>query len=195
MSPDERRGCEAFEELVVDYVDGSLDAEQTAAVEAHCARCASCREGLAALREVPLLLRGDDPVPTADWDRQRSGILAVIGEIAAAEDERRRGFDARLLLPLAAALVIALAGLLSLRAGDGARPARAGLAMAIEDPAALAEISEALGEPLVFSEALWAQVIGDSGGESAAAQGESDSPDLDELSDEEVGEVEQMLGV
>lgn len=194
MSLDERHGCEAFEEMLVDYADDSLDAERSDAVEAHCARCAACREALAALREIPLLLRGADPIPAADWGRQRDRILTAIDEIVAAEDERRRGFDARLLLPIAAALVIALAGMLSLRAGD-ARPARAGLAMAIEDPAALAEISETLGEPLVFSETLWAEVTGDLDGGPSAVPDESGPPDLDDLSDEEIGEVEQMLGV
>lgn len=191
-----RPECDAFAETLVDFADGTLDVERAAAVEAHCASCPSCRDGLAALREIPRLLRGADAAaePVVDWTGQRERILDAIDEIVAAENERRRGFDVRLWLPLAAALVIGLAGLMSLRTDDGAGvgPARVGLAMAISDPESFAEISETLGEPVLLSEALWANQFA---AESTHPVGGPPSSDLDSLSDEEIDEVEQLLGV
>lgn len=196
---DRNSACEQLQELVVDYADGTLDAESAAVVEGHCAACEICSQSLAALREIPSLLRGGAEPPAVSWEAQRARIMAVIDGIAEADAARTRGFDVRLLLPLAAAVVIAFAGVISLRSGgvdgSGAQPARAALRLAMEDPLMTAEISDLLGEPLVFSAPLWSEqevvVSGDPWIDPGAAR---TAPTLEELSDEELLEVERMLG-
>ena len=49
--------CRAVVELLMDYVDGLLEAADQAAVEAHFSRCPRCVEFLRSYRETPRILR------------------------------------------------------------------------------------------------------------------------------------------
>ncbi len=89
--------CQA--ELVSGYVDGALDAEETARVAAHLEGCAACREQADAERELRGRLRGlAVPAPRPGFEpalRRRLGRPLAVRA-------------ARLLLPLAAGLAAAL---------------------------------------------------------------------------------------
>lgn len=190
--------CESFQELLVDYAAGTVAAADAARVEGHCASCAECAKALAALREVPLRLRGAGEPPAPDWALQRARILAAVDDIAAASAAASRGVDARLLLPVAAALVIAVAGVLSLRSSEGAnaRPARVALQLVMEDPVVVAELSEVLGEPVLMSAPLWDEQGEIPSGNSWVDGGSAgEPPSLDELGEQELLEIERMLGV
>lgn len=90
-------------------------------------------------------------------------VMDAVAAIVAAEEERARGFDSRMLLPIAVAAVICIAGVVTLwpraRGGAHVRPARAALFMDLEDPRVYAELAELVGEPLVFSERLWTTIV------------------------------------
>ena len=195
---DRDESCRRLEALLVDYVDGNVGDAERDLVDAHCAECPSCTESLVALREIPslLLAEQDGEVGPDHWVRQRSEILAAVEEVL--EAARPRGFDYRLLLPVAAALLIGLAGLLSLRRpGDDvsvAHVARAAFEIEIADPLVQAEVLDVVGLPIHFSETLW-----DEAAESDAENGDqSDDPserlDLGDLEDDEVDEIEDLLG-
>ncbi len=144
---------------MVDYVDGSLTDSVAELVELHCRDCAVCADALVALREVPGMLRAEIAPLPEQLLRQRTEILSAVDELIRAESDRPGGFDVRILLPIAAALVIALAGLISLRSGrhpsDGVALARAAFLFEMEDPQSAAAMSEILGVPLVLSERFW----------------------------------------
>ncbi len=82
-----------------DYLDGELNDDECAAIEAHVARCAQCRSELEAMRDLVESARrlGDHPPPADLW----SGISDRIGE--------RRAPARRPLLVAAAALVVGIA--------------------------------------------------------------------------------------
>ena len=200
--------CSAIQELLVDCVDGEVAADLRDQVDRHCAACEECSVVLAALREIPALLRQDATAatPRAElsgerWRWQHAEIMKAIDSYADEQVARRSGFDVRILLPLAAALIIAVAGILSLqslrRGGEGMMMARAALSIEVEDPLALAEVSEVLGEPLFLWDVLW-----DSADERALESGldfgvatSEESYSIEDLSEEEVVELEEMLGI
>ncbi len=112
------------------------------------------------LRQVQSILTcGEALVPPA-WSDQLSRIMALVDEVAVAEKARTAGFDARIFLPLVAAAVISVAGIVSLQSGNESsshtRPALAALRITMQDPRAIAQLSDVLGEPVLFSEPLWA---------------------------------------
>jgi len=92
----------------------------------------------------------------------REAILRGVDRQIAFEKERASGFDPRILWPIAIALLIAIAGMLSLRSIDfgasGVQPARAAFLLAIEDPEIRMEVAEYLGEPLFLSRGVWPDV-------------------------------------
>lgn len=196
---------------MVDYVDGSLADSDARLVESHCRDCAGCADALVALREVPGLLCAEVAPSPELLMRQRKEILSAVEGLIRAESGRTDGFDFRILLPVAAALVIALAGLISLRPGwypeDGVGLARAAFLFEMEDPQSAAAMSEILGVPLVLSERFWRGVVdadlsaplavgGMSLGSSSAHDDPSgdDSSD-DDLSDDDFMEIEELLGM
>ncbi len=59
--------CAEFESVLADYVDGTLSASQSAAVEQHSASCVACRQFLADVSAMAgLLERVEDVVPPAE---------------------------------------------------------------------------------------------------------------------------------
>ncbi len=199
--------CPEMEELLVDYVDGSIGRSAASRVEEHCSSCASCSEAVAALRDIPEMLRAEAEQAGAAaglenpefWTDQRREVLARIGEIEQAEAARTQGFDARLLLPLAAAVAIAIAGVISLQSlgggPTGTRPARAALGLAMEDPFVVAELSDALGEPLMFSDAVWGdEALVDNGEQWSGRDLMDTEPALEDLDEAGLEEVEVLLG-
>jgi anti-sigma factor RsiW len=134
--------CRRLEAALVDYSEGMLAGAERERVERHAAGCARCAAALAALVDVPALfepaaaLRSD-----AFWVGQRQRVMRAIREpVAPAEELQPRGFDWRLAMPVAVALVVALAGYLSLR--PPSVPGEAVLdALSPEDLAALTEVS------------------------------------------------------
>ncbi len=205
MSPFKQLTCNDVEDLLVDYVDGVLSASLVDWVELHCASCRECGAVVLALREVPARLRAEADASATEctpafWEGQRQSILARIGEIEKEESARNRGFDVRILLPLAAALLIALAGIVSLQSlgggRSGTRPARAALGLSMEDPVVTAELADALGEPLVFSDRAWSEVEIQWDGGPWHGRGLLDTPPaLEDLDETEIVDLEEILGV
>ncbi len=197
----QERSCDEMVLLLVDHAEGALSAAAAKQVDQHCDGCRTCADSLAALREVPPLLRGEDggaaELSAAAWQQQRTAILSAIDEVMVEEEARRAGFDARIFLPVAAALVIAVAGALSLwpvgGGGSGALVARAALSLELADPLVLAEVAEVVGEPLILPADVW------DAGEAPDVRVWLDDEwstevSLDDLDDEEVLELEEMLG-
>ncbi len=200
--------CPEMDELLVDYAEGSIGRSEARRVEEHCSSCASCAEAVAALRDIPEVLRVEvEQVGAAAgvenpefWADQRRKVLARIGEIEQAEAARAQAFDARLLLPLAAAVAIAIAGVVSLQSlgggPTGTQPARAALVLAMEDPLVVAELSDALGEPLMFSDAVWGdEALVDNVEQWSGLDLMDTEPALEELDEAGIEEVEVLLGI
>lgn len=109
-------------------------------------------------RSVLALLRGADDQSVDAWARQSDSILAAYDSIRSAEVEKRRGLDPRALLPIAAAVLIAVAGGISLRSdpvGGNAQPARAAFVLALGEPEVAASVAEMLGEPWFDGDVAW----------------------------------------
>lgn len=133
--------CEDLAASLVDYVDGSLPAAARASVAEHLAGCSDCAATHAALIDLPPRLRvgGAEPDDRM-WAAQRQRIMQRIEEAETAAERAASGFDWRLVMPIAAALVIALAGYLSLR--PPSTPGTVVLdALAPDDLAALIEVA------------------------------------------------------
>lgn len=113
-------------------------------------------------RETSLPLVASAPSGQGASQAAHARVMAGVAAIVAAEEEMARGFDSRMILPLAVAAAICMAGIVTLwpraRGGTHVRPARAALRMELEDPRVYAEMAELVGEPLVFSERLWATI-------------------------------------
>ncbi len=199
MSAVETKNSADRAEELVDYVDGSLGETEAKRVESLVADNEEYAAVVVALRELPPRLRDDFNAAAVDWSGQRERILAAVDDIAEADKARTSGFDVRILLPIAAALVIALAGLVSLRSPDGraagVKPARAALALAVGDPALNAELSELVGVNPLWSGA-WGeeQPLMDLG----VPRDEHDSSDpesFEQLDEDELEEARGLFGV
>lgn len=69
--------CRRYRTLLVDYVDGGLPAPQQRRVEEHVAACDACADALAALQQVPALLRTSAvPDPGKEFWRQQQHAVA-----------------------------------------------------------------------------------------------------------------------
>ncbi|WP_259406958.1 anti-sigma factor family protein [Microbispora sp. H10885] len=97
--------CEEVRISLGVYVLGALDAEETAEVEAHLETCAECRAELAALSGLPPLLA---LVSAEDVERAAAPPRAVLDRLVAAS--AKRGRRSRVLLALAASVVVAAVG-------------------------------------------------------------------------------------
>ncbi len=207
MSEDVGSSCPELEELLVDYVDGSMSRSEASRIEEHCSSCTVCSEAVAALREVPDMLRveaeqaraGADHDSPEFWSDQRRDVLTRIGEIEQAAAARTQGFDVRLLLPLAAAVAIAIAGVISLQSlgggPTGTQSARAALGLAMEDPLVVAELQDTMGEPLMFSDAVWGDEPLVDGGDRWIGRELTDlEPLWEDLDEMGIEGVEELLG-
>ncbi|MBO4270760.1 zf-HC2 domain-containing protein [Microbispora triticiradicis] len=97
--------CEEVRISLGVYVLGALDAEEAAEVEAHLESCAECRAELAALSGLPPLLA---LVSAEDVERAAAPPRAVLDRLVAAS--AKRGRRSRVLLALAASVVVAAVG-------------------------------------------------------------------------------------
>ena len=71
--------CRRLRARLVDYADGALAARERGRIERHLATCAQCAAALAALRELPAVLRAAPaPRDEAFWRRQRQDIMRAI---------------------------------------------------------------------------------------------------------------------
>lgn len=85
--------CHRLRPELVDFAEGRLGDPRRALVERHLASCAECVAAIIELREVPGALRrlaSADP-PEQFWTRQRTAILAAIGEARPAATPRHTG--------------------------------------------------------------------------------------------------------
>jgi len=100
--------CRRLRPALVDLAVGTLDAADTAPVEAHLTACADCRDDLAAMRGLPSELRDADlPEPDEDfWRRQRQAIMRRVR--AAGVSSKRTSVRRWRLVAAAATVVIAL---------------------------------------------------------------------------------------
>ncbi|MEU8192734.1 zf-HC2 domain-containing protein [Microbispora amethystogenes] len=97
--------CEEVRISLGVHVLGALDAEEAAEVEAHLETCAECRAELAALSGLPPLLA---LVSAEDVERAAAPPRAVLDRLVAAS--AKRGRRSRVLLALAASVVVAAVG-------------------------------------------------------------------------------------
>lgn len=137
--------CRGLAAALVDYAAGAAAPVVRRRIESHLAGCDHCAATVAALSDLPAVLRSAAPArDDAFWRAQRGRVMQAI-HTAAPRRERplRVGFDWRLALPLAAAVAIGLAGYLSLRAP--AAPGEIALdALPSEDLSVLVAIAEGI---------------------------------------------------
>ena len=111
--------CWRLRARLVDFDTGTLSAAERDRIESHVAVCGRCSAGLAALREVPPVLRARDE-PTGDefWRAQRQSIMETIRGLPAPESPtpyrrtvRRPGWMAWAPALVAATAVLAVVAL------------------------------------------------------------------------------------
>jgi hypothetical protein len=187
--------CDGFAAVLVDYAAQTLPDAERALVEAHVAKCADCAAALAALSEVPALLR--TPAAQRDeafWVAQRQSIMERLDAVDASIASSPQGFDWRLMLPIAAAVVIALAGYLSLR--PPAVPGTVVLdALSSDDLSALVEVAA----DIVPADELLPDVQADANEAAEGAIevewiGADDIPTWGGLDDDDLEELHSILG-
>lgn len=183
--------CRRLRARLVDFDSGAMNASERAGIESHLASCARCRAGLAALRDVPAMLRvQDEPAPDeAFWRSQRQAIMGAIRDLpvpAAATPVQSPPFVTRPgWMTWAPALVAATAvlALVTLRPDGSWRPIA-------NVPGA--EI-DGLDDPTLLSLSDLAGVS--SPREETAVELAQDEAALPELSDDELDALAQLVGV
>ncbi len=97
---DGRKACQAFDEMLIRYVDGEATEEQADALRRHVAECGRCREELRAHQKLRDLAHGLGRIepPEELWDEYVQGVY----------DRTERGFG--WVFVLLGALVLALVG-------------------------------------------------------------------------------------
>lgn len=99
-------GHEEIEAKLSDYVEGSLSADDAAAVEEHLRGCASCTEALAAVKETVNALSGLHKIPAPPhFERE---VAETIRRRSGGRFFGRRAFGDRVPLELLAILALAL---------------------------------------------------------------------------------------
>ncbi|MEU6429478.1 zf-HC2 domain-containing protein [Microbispora sp. NPDC046973] len=177
--------CEEVRISLGSYVLGALDAEETAEVEAHLETCAACRAELAELSGLPPLLarvsaedieRAAAPPPAvldgvfADvFANGHTDAVAVAPPVAASA---RRGRRSRVLLALAASVVVAAVGGTAWvsAAQKASQTTVAGSAASAPDQAAKAQADRASQ-----AQAVPEQAAKDPAASDQAAQGQADA--------------------
>lgn len=96
--------CRRLRPALVDLADGTLANELRDELDTHLAACATCRDDLAAMRDVPATLRAPsaDELPEEFWRDQRAAIMRRV-RVTPARSPR-----VRLAVALAAAMLAAV---------------------------------------------------------------------------------------
>jgi Putative zinc-finger len=184
--------CRRLRARLVDFDSGAMDAAARAGIESHLADCERCSAGLAALREVPAMLRiPDGSAPDEPfWRSQRQSIMGAIRSLpapapAAAPAPRRplvarSGWMTWAPALVAAMVVLALVAL---------RPETMWRAV----PRAPSAEVDGLDDPTLLSLSDLAGVSSPDLGPSAELV--HDEAALPELSDDELDALAQLVGV
>ncbi len=185
--------CRRLRPRLVDAAAGTLDASERARVTAHLARCGRCAADVAALRDVPALLRAEDATLGEEfWRRQRAAIMRKVRGLPepAAPSPRWQprppiAYPRRWVVTWAPAVVAAMAVAVVL-ARRVAPPWRVG-------PETPATDVEALDDPTLMS---LSDLAGFSSpdAEQTARMAEDAGP-LPELTNEELDALAQLVGV
>ncbi len=184
--------CRRLRAQLVDFDSEAMDPVARAGIESHLADCERCSAGLAALREVPAVLRvPDGSAPDeAFWRSQRQSIMGAIRSLPApalaAPPAPRRPLVARPGWMTWAAALVAATAVLAVVALRSETMWRAG------PPAPSAEV-ESLDAPTLLS-------LSDLAGVSSSdveppAELVHDEAALPELSDDELDALAQLVGV
>jgi anti-sigma factor RsiW len=186
--------CRRLAPALVDYSEGGLPPGERLEIERHLADCPRCAATAAALADARTIAAGPPVVRDESfWVAQRQRVMqAIEAAEASPEPAPLRGFDWRLALPVAAALLIAIAGYLSLRPPSA--PGEVALdALPSGDLAELVEVAGALipedellpdlhvGTTRVVAGAVDAGWVPADDLPGAPAWGELDDDDLDAL--------------
>jgi hypothetical protein len=184
--------CRRLRAQLVDFDSEAMDPAARAGIESHLADCERCSAGLAALREVPAMLRVPDGSAPAEvfWRSQRQAIMGTIRSLpvpaSAAASTSRRSLVARpgwmTWAPALVAATVVLA-LVALRSETMWRALHR---------APSAEV-DGLDDPTLLS-------LSDLAGMSSPDVGPSaglvhDEGALPELSDDELDALAQLVGV
>jgi anti-sigma factor RsiW len=86
-SPGLRIRCEELVQLITDYLEGAVDEDVSAEIEAHLALCPGCEEYLAQMRTT-IEAVGSVPVETLS-DRARADLLAAFRDFHPRSDQER----------------------------------------------------------------------------------------------------------
>jgi hypothetical protein len=183
--------CRRLRARLVDFDAGTLDIAQRAGIEAHLAACLRCSASLAALRDVPPMLRaGDEPAPDdAFWRSQRQSVMKAIRDLprpapAAPAPARRPLVTRPGWMTWAPALVAATAvlALVTVRPGTIWRPVSSAPTAGIDG----------LDDPTLLSLSDLAGVS--SPRDESSADLVNDDAALPELSDDELVALAQLVG-
>jgi anti-sigma factor RsiW len=91
--------CRRLSGRLVDLADGTLDAAERSRLTSHLARCSDCAAAVAALQDVPALLREAEDPPGGEgfWRAQRDAIMQGVRGLPppAASLPHGRGYRAR----------------------------------------------------------------------------------------------------
>jgi anti-sigma factor RsiW len=184
--------CRRLRPRLMDAAAGTLDVAERARVTSHLARCGTCAADVAALRDVPPLLRGvDEPALGEEfWRSQRATIMEKVRGLPepAARSPRSAAWSPiagrRRWVTWAPALVAGMAVMvvLALRV---APPWRSG-------PAIPASGIEALDDPTLLS---LSDLAGFSSPDVERAAAAEDVGPLPELSNAELDALAQLIGM
>src|SRR4029077_9412030 len=183
--------CRRLRARLVDFDAGTLDVVQRAGIESHLAACDRCSASLAALRDVPPMLRADDVAALDEsfWRSQRQAVMEAIRDlpapVAAAPAPVRRPLVAHPgWMTWAPALVAATAvlALVTLRPGTLWRPV----------PTVPTAEMDGLDDPTLLSLSDLAGVS--SPRDENSAELVNDDAALPELSDDELDALAQLVG-
>jgi hypothetical protein len=183
--------CRRLRARLVDFDAGTLDVVQRAGIESHLAACDRCSASLAALRDVPPMLRADDVAALDEtfWRSQRHAVMEAIRDlpapVPAAPAPVRRPLVAHPgWMTWAPALVAATAvlALVTLRPGTFWRPV----------PTVPTAEMDGLDDPTLLSLSDLAGVS--SPRDENSAELVNDDAALPELSDDELDALAQLVG-
>src|SRR6266849_1332579 len=127
--------CEAFDAVVPDYLEGTLDDSRRASVEQHlgeCVRCASLLRDIENISKEAAAM--PDLIPSRDlWQGIEARIAAPVIPLAA-RPERQRRFAPAWIGVAAAALIVSTAGITYILTARSIGPAQSGTVAGITPP-------------------------------------------------------------
>jgi hypothetical protein len=188
--------CRRLAPRLVDLAAGDLPPRYRLRVERHVAGCAQCREALSAMRAAPEALRAvaSADEPQVDWERHRRDIMRAIRTLPEPRIDRLRAFEWRLALPVAAALLIAFAGL---RMFWGTRSVPRSAAPSAASSPVLNDLAELVlpDDDLLQLDSMPEQTARELVADGWADPGDvAPDRDLDDLSDDEIEELADFVG-